>query len=67
MKIDVAAIIAAIEARARAIQMPIYKLCIAAGVSSTTVSHWKAGRFSPTVSTLNAVIEALEEAEKMRR
>jgi len=62
MSMDLQKIIASLEARAAALDTPMYKVCEAAGVAPSTYYRWKAGG-SATFATLVAVQNVLIEME----
>lgn len=58
--------ISQIEARARAVRIPLYKLCLAAKVSPATISRWKRGDHTPSVGTLDKLERELARLEADR-
>lgn len=59
--------ISQIEARARAVRIPLYKLCLAAKVSPATISRWKRGDHNPSVATLDKLERELTRLEAERQ
>ena len=61
---DKQAAIAAIEQRAFAARIPIYRLCGKAGIAPSTVTRWKTGSVKPSVTKLGLLEAALDLIEK---
>jgi predicted transcriptional regulator len=57
-------VIAGLEARAKALGVPMYEVCRRAGVAASTPSRWKgANPVGMTFSTLSKLQAALDEME----
>ena len=50
----------AIEKRAQAVNLSLWRLCRAAKVDSATIHRWRNGESSPMVRTLDKYVAALE-------
>lgn len=55
-----------IAARAKAIRVPMYRVCERAGVSKDTFSNWKRGKTDPQMATVKALLESIEAFERER-
>ena len=60
---DVQRFVAAVEDRARSLDLSINDLCRTAGVSRATWQRWKAGTVSPKLGGMTAVNNALALTE----
>jgi transcriptional regulator with XRE-family HTH domain len=56
-----------IETRAKNAGLSMRETCIAAGVSQSTFSRWKANATTPNLGTLTRLAEAIGAAEAARR
>ncbi|MTK63178.1 MAG: hypothetical protein F8N15_01220 [Methanobacterium sp.] len=59
--------IAAIEARAKKLNLPMAYVCNWAGVPNSTWSKWKKGLFGPTKKNWDAITDAIADLERRLR
>jgi transcriptional regulator with XRE-family HTH domain len=56
-----------LEQRAYAARLPIYKVCLRAGVAPATISNWRKAKVFPNASTIGKLEDALAAIEAERR
>lgn len=61
---DTLTLIREAEERARSAGLSIAELCRRAGIFQSTWTRWKSGATQPNFKSWNAVIRALEDAER---